>query len=359
MAEGRPRPTRVELERRYANGDQDLYNADLAGLDLQGAKLRRANLQGADLRDAKLAGADLQGANLERADLSRADLQRASLKNANLRDAKLPDATLMHALVLGTTLAGADLARADLTRAQLRRADFAGADLQGTKLHEAVCGRTLWAGVNLGSALGLESIKHMGPSSVGLDTILLSGGDLPEAFLRGCGVPEQIIDLQKSLVGSLSPIQFYSCFISYSHEDETFIQRLYGRLQQEKLRVWYAHEEMKAGRKLHEQIDEAIRVHDKLLLVISEASMKSEWVATEISKARKRERGEGRQVLFPIGLAPFEAIRAWECFDADIGKDSAREIREYFIPDFTDWKDHDAFEVAFARLLKDLHKSAK
>ncbi len=199
----------------------------------------------------------------------------------------------------------------------------------------------------------------MGPSSVGLDTILLSGGNLPEAFLRGCGVPEHLIDLQKSLVGGLSPIQFYSCFISYSHKDEAFTQRLYRRLQQEKLRAWCAAKDMKAGRKLHEQIDEAIRGHDRLLLVLSEASMASEWVATEISKARKRERKEGRKVLFPIAVVPFEAIRQWQCFDADIGKDSAQEVREYYIPDFTMWKDHDAFELEFAKLLRDLRKSAE
>jgi hypothetical protein len=59
-------------------------------------------------------------------------------------------------------------------------------------------------------------------------------------------------------------------------------------------------------------------------------------------------------VLFPISLAPFQAIREWESFDADTGKDSAREIREYFIPDFSDWKDHDLYQKAFERLVKDL-----
>ena len=47
-------------------------------------------------------------------------------------------------------------------------------------------------------------------------------------------------------------------------------------------------------------------------------------------------------------------IREWECFDADHGKDLAVEVREYFIPDFSAWKDNDAFEVAFSRLMKDL-----
>ena len=41
-------------------------------------------------------------------------------------------------------------------------------------------------------------------------------------------------------------------------------------------------------------------------------------------------------------------------FDANIGIDSAREIREYFIPDFSNWKDHDSYQAAFQRLVKDL-----
>jgi hypothetical protein len=44
----------------------------------------------------------------------------------------------------------------------------------------------------------------------------------------------------------------------------------------------------------------------------------------------------------------------WKCFDADTGKDSAREIREYVIPDFSDWKHHDHYQKAFDQLLKDL-----
>ena len=114
---------------------------------------------------------------------------------------------------------------------------------------------------------------------------------------------------------------------------------------------------MKAGRKLHEQIDEAIRLHDKLLLILSEHSMSSPWVKTEIANAREREKREGKQLLFPITLVPFEAIKQWKLFDADIGMDSAREIREYFIPDFSNWKDHDSYQTAFQRLVKDLKSS--
>jgi hypothetical protein len=95
-------------------------------------------------------------------------------------------------------------------------------------------------------------------------------------------------------------------------------------------------------------------VYDKLLLVLSEHSMNSAWVKTEIAHARQKELNEKRQVLFPISLVPFAEIRDWKCFDADTGKDSAREIREYFIPDFSNWKDHDSYARAFDRLLRDL-----
>ena len=106
--------------------------------------------------------------------------------------------------------------------------------------------------------------------------------------------------------------------------------------------------------KLHEQIDEAIRVYETLLLVLSPESMASEWVRTEIRNPRKAEGREKRRKLFAIRLVDFETIKDWECFDVDIGKDLGVEMREYFIPDFSNWKDHDAFETAFARLLKDL-----
>jgi hypothetical protein len=77
-------------------------------------------------------------------------------------------------------------------------------------------------------------------------------------------------------------------------------------------------------------------------------------VETEIAKARKREVKEGKRLLFPVRLVRFEVLRHWECFDADTGKDSAREIREYFIPDFSNWKNHDSYQVAFDRPLQGL-----
>jgi hypothetical protein len=176
-------------------------------------------------------------------------------------------------------------------------------------------------------------------------------------FLREIGLPEAFITQIPSLIALIEPIQFHSCFISYSHQDEDFSQRLYSRMRQENLRVWFAPEDMKGGRKLHEEIFRAIQAHDILLIVLSENSLTSEWVATEIRRARKVEREENRRKLFPIRLVDFDAIQRWECFDADSGKDLAVELREYYIPNFSNWKEQDAFEKEFAKLLRDLKAS--
>ncbi len=82
--------------------------------------------------------------------------------------------------------------------------------------------------------------------------------------------------------------------------------------------------------------------------------MASDWVQSEIAKARKREEKEAKRMLFPVRLVAFDALQEWECFDADRGKDSAREIREYFIPDFSNWKDHDSYQKGFTKLVADL-----
>jgi hypothetical protein len=170
-------------------------------------------------------------------------------------------------------------------------------------------------------------------------------------------VPDNFIAYSKSLVEN--PIEFYSCFISYSTKDQAFADRLFADLQTNGVRCWFAPHHGQRGRKLHEQIDEAIRVHEKLLLILSPDSMNSEWVKTEIAKARKRELRERVQILFPVSLVRYEDLRDWECFDADTGKDSAREIREYLIANFQNWKDHDAYQEEFTKLLRDLKSPRK
>lgn len=77
---------------------------------------------------------------------------------------------------------------------------------------------------------------------------------------------------------------------------------------------------------LLEQINRAIHIHDRLLLILSPDSINSEWIKREIDKTRKREAQESRDVLFPISLVSYDALRSWEYLDPDTGKDVGKEI---------------------------------
>jgi TIR domain-containing protein/pentapeptide repeat protein len=331
---------------QWRKGNREVI-PDLSMANLTGARLTGVDLSRVDLSRANLFGAHLTDTDLTDADLTDVDLTVAHLSGAHLTKADFTDANLTRAHLTGT-----DLTDADLTRAHLSRVDLTGARLSGAHLSRARIGWTTLGGIDLSVVHGLDTIIHEGPSTIGIDTLFRSHGNIPEVFLRGAGVPDDFITYIKSLVGR--PFEYYSCFISYSSKDQEFASRLHADLQSNGVRCWFAPHDVQGGRKLHEQIDDAIHVHEQLLLILSAHSMNSEWVKTEIAKARQREVREKRQVLFPVRLVSYEAIREWKCFDADTGKDSAREIREYFIPDFSNWKNPDAYQAAFRRLLRDL-----
>ena len=328
---------------------------DLIGADLGETDLGWAHLDDTDLTEAILTRAQLTRAQLTGANLTRANLSEAFLTSADLGWANLTEAILTRSFLTGVNLLLANLTRADVTQANLLVANLTKANLTQADLSNADISGTTFGAVDLRPVRGLETVRHHGPSNISIDTLYRSEGHIPEVFLRGAGVPDDFIKYIKSLVGR--PFEFYSCFISYSSQDQEIAGRLHADLQRHGVRCWFAPHDIQGGRKLHEQIDQAIRGHERLLLLLSSHSMNSEWVKTEIAKARQREVLEKRQVLFPVRLVSFEAVRNWECFDADSGKDSAREIREYFIPDFSNWKNYDAYKQAFQRLLHDLKPS--
>jgi hypothetical protein len=342
-AKGRVVP---DLSRAYLSGAH-LSGADLFNVDLSSADLVRANLDGAYLDGANLKGAYLSRAYLSRAHLSGADLSGADLSRADLRGAYLSRAYLSRADLVRANLDGASLDGTNLNGANL-----SGANLNGANLSRAYVLSTVFADLDLGNVRGLDSVWHRGPSTIGLDTIYRSKGKIPESFLRGAGVPENFITYMRSLTGEA--LEFYSCFISYSTKDQDFADRLYADLQARGVRCWFAPHDIQSGKKIHEQLEEAIRLYEKLLLILSDASMNSPWVKTEIANARAREQQQNRQMLFPITLVAFERIKAWKLFDADTGIDSAREIREYYVPDFSNWKSHESYTAVFERLVRDL-----
>jgi hypothetical protein len=184
-------------------------------------------------------------------------------------------------------------------------------------------------------------------------SILSLMGALARRWLLGRGIDNSSVG-SPSPSSMTQPARFYSCFISYSTKDEKFARKLHDRMVQEGVLAWFAPKSIRGGEKIYDQIDQAIQTYEKLILVLSQDSMRSDWVMTELRKAFRLERKEGNRKLFPIRLTGYDDLRGWECFDSDHGKDLALEVREYFIPDFSNWNDRASFEDAFGYLIRDL-----
>ena len=322
--------------------------------------LRGIELPGSDLADRIFRHVDLEGANLSQATLNRCEFVDSSLRAANLNAAVLHQSNLFR-----VDLTGANLTKAQLSGATLGAVDLSGASLAGADLHEAVLwdlsltgadvadattGNTVWAKVDLRTVRNIERIRHFGPSTIGLDTVTASAGEISDVFLRGCGVPDEIIAYVGSLGRSKNPIQLYSCFISYSSADQEFCERLHNDLQASGVRCWFAPEDLKIGDRFRDEIETAIRLHDKLLVVLTETSVRSSWVREEVESALEREDREHTRVLFPVRLddAVMTTPQSW----------AASVRRQRHMGDFSGWKDHDHYKQAFDRLLRDLRASS-
>ena len=339
-------------------GRANLGEANLMRVDLHGADLKRVDLHGANLQGANLINAWLDGADLRNADLSGADLAKATPCMADLIRANLGGADLSGADLSGANFLGANLAKADLGGANLVGSTLVSVDLEGANLREAYLEVTALGNLDLSSAVGLAEVDHNGPSTIGTDTLENTAKGLSkyrsrqgevEIFLRGAGVAEGHIEFFRSQIGQ--PIEFYTSFISYSHNDKAFARRLYDSLQGRGIRCWLDEHALVPGDRIIRVVNEAIRVNDKLLLCCSEAALQSSWVEDEIAAAIKKERAERRDVLIPLNLDGY--FFDWE------GDHSVR-IQERLAADFTGWESDNAkFEREFEKVVEALRPRAK
>jgi uncharacterized protein YjbI with pentapeptide repeats len=376
----------------------DLRGADLSAADLTNADFRSADLREVDFRGAVLTGvnfgatprdtkaiqrhfahqplppegcdlsdAELRGANLERVNLSQLRLNGAVLVNAKLSESALSAAELR-----GADLSGAIFNRTDLTNADCSHANFSGADLRGAhligtsliaanmsgaQLGGSVMGWTSLSGSKLIFARAIETVQHLGPSIIDIDTLercfreatesttseLRVGTTAMTTFLRGVGVPENILELARNRAFSAGRA---ATFISYCSNDLHFVKKLHADLQDEGVRCWYAPETLRVGEDIRTRIVEAIRGHARVIVVLSEASIRSEWVQFEVRTALDLESPKSPTILVPI------------CIDGAVERpvpdwvNAIRKIR--LIGNFLDWSDTARYRSALRRLLEAL-----
>jgi TIR domain len=125
-----------------------------------------------------------------------------------------------------------------------------------------------------------------------------------------------------------------------------FANRLYADLQNKGVRCWFAPHDLPIGARTWDTIDEAIRLRDKLLVVLSKASLGSDWVEDEVTKAFAEERSRKETVLFPICID-----NAW----MSTGEAWAVKLRDgRNIGDFRQWRKPAAYQTNLDRLLHNL-----
>lgn len=324
--------------------DINLSGADLRGVDFSRVAMRGANFFGANLEDTDLSGAKLANANLSQAILNRANLTGTDLCGANLSGASFESANLINTLCKSAVFDSANLSGAT----------FNSAALHGASFNKATFSYTMIARTALHVATGLEQVIHSTSSSIGLDSIEMSNGTIPDCFLRGCGVSDTFVTYQRSLVNNV--IEFYSCFISYSTEDEDFAKRLHNDFQAAGIRCWKWDHDARTGRSLWSEIDETIRVYEKLVLIISEASLRSPAVNREIERALNQEDKRyndselDSDVLFPVRLDDY-VFDGWR-------HERKSDVTRKVIADAVGWEtDHHKYTAVITRLVRDLTKN--
>ena len=343
-------------------------------VDLSGAVLSGANLSGVDFRDARLNRVDFRAANLEKARLTLANLSRATLIGTSIHRANLKETRLTHAIIMNADLRDVDLSSAylhktllassDLTGAYLYNAHFSEVYLNNSKFTYVSLSDTTLAASDLSLATDLEKTYHHGPSTIGLDTIHKSKGKIPETFLRGCGLSDADIEYAKLSTADLTSeqtnkilyrmfelretqaIQLSPLFISYSHADSTFVDKLETQLNNKGIRFWRDVHDMKSGR-METQVDRAIRQNPTVLLILSEHSLQSDWVEHEVRTARGLEKEMGRDVLCPVALDDSWKNGPWP-------RRVMEQVMEYNILDFSAWEDDSKFGNTFSKLIDGL-----
>lgn len=217
----------------------------------------------------------------------------------------------------------------------------------------AVLLETRLESLSLRSAHHLVEAEHLGPSHLSTSTLVLSRGQIPAAFLKGCGLQDweiaaaklydpnlstaEITDLQYEVfrLRTTRPLMVNNLFVSYSHVDADFAEALRQRLDERGVRCWQDIHDMTAGR-METQIDRAMRLHPVVLLILSENSVNSDWVESEVRKARElekelRAKGMPKDVLLPVALDD-----AWKTCDWPGWL--RQQMEDYYVVPFEGWE---------------------
>ena len=279
-----------------------------------------------------------------------ADLSGASFLNARLYGIHAERAIFDHVVFMGADLTKSNLTGASLSGAKYWLTNLSSSLLGDSDFHNAIMGVTTFANTDLSSAKGLETVTFSAPVSIAADVIFLSKGQIPRQFLQRSGIPDILVEYIPSLTDT--PLEFYSCFISYSNENEVFCDQLVDGLEASGVRCWRWKEDVRMGHDLWAGLDKGIQINDKPVIICSKSSLIAPGVLRELERAIQKEddlarKGNPQEVLFPIRIDNY-VFDEWD-------HPRKADVRKKHIGDFTDWKD----PVTYASRLRNMIDAPK
>ncbi|HWA93006.1 MAG TPA: toll/interleukin-1 receptor domain-containing protein [Terracidiphilus sp.] len=344
------------LLRKNFNGF-DLRGADFTGSDLSAADFTGANCEGAhfescsldsamfksaNLRGTKFLGCDIYGPDFGGADLSNAKFVRVLGKGIDAQVANFESAEFVFSSFVDCSFMNSRFNRTSFTQTAFARCIFRRSDLADASMWE-----TSFSKCVLSSAKGLDRIGNIRDVSIDTVTLMMGESPFPRSFLLGAGVPPILVDYLPSLTNT--PIVYESCFISYSTSDIEFCRRLRRELLGLGINAWIFDEDAKWGKPMWGEIDQSIRIHDRVVVVCSERSLKSGPVLREIERALRREDAEGQDILFPIRVDDY-IFNGWQHPRKD-------DVLSKIVGDFSEWRDYGKMRMAITRFAQSLRKA--
>jgi len=318
-----------------------LKNADLQDTELSGASLRQADLSYARLTGAHLIVADLHHANLSSSDMAHADLLAANLEGADLSGANLRFARIVLS----------PLPRANLSNSDLSNTIFCQSSLRNVNFTEAKMDATVFTACEFSECLGLETVKHVGPSSMGIDTLIVSFRAARDCFSHdvttffvNAGVPKQLLDKIPEI---LAEVRYFSCFVTYGDPDRAFAERLVRDLRAKGVSAWLYSYDYTPGARTWKEIGKARRKAEKMIVLCSARSLIRDGVLKEIEE----QIDENPDKILPISLD-----NLWQ-ENGFLVRRAQRDLKPFLLErNYADFADEPAYEKSLQGLLRGIRK---
>jgi hypothetical protein len=140
----------------------------------------------------------------------------------------------------------------------------------------------------------------------------------------------------------------HSCFISYSTRDQAFVDRLQEALEREGVDCYKASRDLDVGSPIREEVLRSLHGRDRVIVVLSQSSLASEWVRLEVEATLARAADSGEPLLIPVRLdtAIERASHAW-----------TSRVRALKFCDLAGWREPERFRQGVVELLAALHKA--